>query len=148
LPVASQLLTVKVAAPPLTGRFQAAAAEQGKVVKLVCQFDSAMPFSETFTARLDGLPPRATAKAVELKPGAKQVEFTIAIDATTPPGESSALVCELVGRDGEQKVVYRVGRGGVLAVHPPGAVKSDASGKALSPLDALRRSEKDGPKKR
>jgi hypothetical protein len=148
LPVASQVLAAKVAAPPLKGRFLPASAEQGKAVKVTCQLDFAAPLTEAFTATLDGLPPRATAKAVELKPGAKRVEFTVAIDATTPPGECSSLVCELAGKVGEARVVYRVGRGGVLAVHPPGAVKSDASGKALSPLDALRRSEqKDGVKK-
>jgi hypothetical protein len=142
LPVASELLTVKVTAPPLTGRFRPAASEQGKVVKVSCQLGFAAPFSEPFTATLDGLPPRATAKPVELKPGAKQVEFTVAIDATTPPGEHSSLVCELNGKVGAQRVVYRVGRGGILAIHPPGSGRSDASGKALSPLDVLRRTEK------
>ncbi len=141
LPVASQLQAVKVAQPPLKARFLPASAEQGKVVTVTCQLESASPFSEGIMATLDGLPPRATAKPVELKSGAKQVEFTVALDATTPLGERSSLVCELAGKVGEQRVVYRVGRGGVLAVHPPGAVKSDASGKALSPLDVLRRSE-------
>ncbi|HZV06851.1 MAG TPA: PPC domain-containing protein [Gemmataceae bacterium] len=148
LPVASQLLDVKVAAPPLKGRFLPLVAEQGKTVKVTCQLDFAAPLSEALTATLDGLPPRATAKKVELKPGAKRVEFTIVVDATTPPGEYRSLVCELAGKVEGQNVVYRVGRGGVLEVHPPGAVKSDASGKALSPLDALRRNErKEGMKK-
>jgi hypothetical protein len=141
LPVASDLLAVKVAQPPMKGHFLPVSAEQGKVVTVTCQFDSVAPLSETFTARLDGLPPRATAKSIELKPGARQVEFTVAIDATTPLGERSSLVCELTGKVGEQKVVYRIGRGGVLVVLPPGAVKSDASGKVLSPLDVLRGSE-------
>jgi hypothetical protein len=149
LPVASPLLAVKVAAPPLKGRFLPAAAEQGKSVKVNCQLDFAASLPENFTAKLDGLPPRATAKPVELKPGAKQVEFTVAVDATTPPGSHPSLVCELAGRVGGQQVVYRVGRGGVLEVHVPGAVKTDASGKALSPLEALRQSErKEEAKKR
>jgi hypothetical protein len=149
LPVASDLLAVKVAQPPMKGHFLPISAEQGKVVTMTCRLDSAVPLPETFTARLDGLPPRATAKDVELKPGARQVEFTVALDASTPLGERSSLVCELTGKVGEQKVVYRIGRGGVLAVLPPGAAKSDASGKVLSPLDVLRGSEqKAGGKKR
>jgi hypothetical protein len=148
LPVVSQLLAVKVAAPPLKGRFLPASAEQGKVVKVTCQFDFAASLQGSFTATLSGLPPRATAKPVELKPGAKRVEFTVAVDATTPTGEHPSLVCELAGKVGEQRVVYRVGRGGALVVHAPGAINTDASGKPLSPLEALRRGErKEGPKK-
>jgi hypothetical protein len=147
LAVASQLLTVKVAAAPVKGRFLEATAEQGKVVKVTCELDAA-PLPAGFTAKLDGLPPRATAEMVELKPGAKRVEFRVAVDATTPPGAHPSLVCELAGRVGGQAVVYRVGRGGALPVHAPGAVKTDASGKALNPLDALRQSErKEAPKK-
>jgi hypothetical protein len=148
LPVASELLAVKVAAPPLKGRFLAAVAEQGKSVKVICQLDSAASLQGPFTAKLDGLPPRATAEAVDLKPSARRVEFTVAVDATTPPGTHPSLVCELAGRVGGQQVVYRVGRGGALVIHAPGALKTDASGKELSPLDALRQSErKEGPKK-
>jgi hypothetical protein len=148
LAVASQLLAVKVAAAPVKGRFLAAAAEQGKVVQVVCEFDPAAPPPAGLTAKLDGLPPRATAETVELKPGAKRVEFRVAVAANTPAGAHPSLVCELSGRVGGQRVVYRVGRGGALAVHAPGAVKTDASGKALNPLDALRQSErKAAPKK-
>jgi hypothetical protein len=141
LPVSSQLLAVKVAVPPLKGRFLSAAAEQGKAVNVTCQLDFAASLPGPFTAKLVGLPPRATAEPVELKPGAKQVEFRVAVDASTPTGEHPSLVCELAGRVGEQRVVYRVGRGGTFVVHAPGAIKTDASGKPLSPLDALRRSE-------
>jgi hypothetical protein len=96
----------------------------------------------TFTAKLDGLPPRAAAQPVEVRGGAKRVEFAVTADATTPAGAHDALVCELAGTVGGQKVVYRVGRGGVLKVDAPGAVKTDAAGKPLSPLDALRQQEK------
>ncbi len=142
LPVVSQLLAVKVGPPPLTGRFEPAVVEQGKTVKVTCQLDDASPLADAFTATLEGLPPRATASRVELKPGARRVEFTVAVDARTPPGEHQTLVCELAGKVGEQRVVYRVGRGGSLVVQPPGTVKSDASGKPLSPLERLRRSER------
>jgi hypothetical protein len=148
LPVASELLAVKVAAPPLKGRFLPAVAEQGKSVKVICQLDSAASLQGPFTAKLDGLPPRARAESIELKSGVKRLEFTVVVDATTPPGTHPSLVCELAGRVDEQRVVYRVGRGGALVVHAPGGVKTDASGKELSPLDALRQSErKEGPKK-
>jgi len=145
VPVASELVPVRVAVPPVAGRLLPAAGEQGCTVKVVCRFDVAP--AGAFTARLDGLPAQATAQPVAVSPGAQQVELMVAVAAGTPPGEHASLVCELAGEVGGQKVVYRVGRGGTLAVHPPGGVKTDAAGKPLSPLDALRQAQKKDDKK-
>jgi hypothetical protein len=134
--VSSGLVAAKVAAAPVAGRFAPVAAEQGKTITVVCALDAGLPGE--FTATLAGLPPRAATPAVVMKPGAKQIEFAITVDPTTPPGEHPTLVCELVREVGGRKVVYRLGRGGVLTVSAPGAVKTDAAGKPLSPLDALR----------
>ncbi|VTR93995.1 Probable serine proteinase, subtilase family OS=Planctomyces maris DSM 8797 GN=PM8797T_03955 PE=4 SV=1: PPC [Gemmata massiliana] len=139
--VASEMHAVKLAEAPLRGKFDLTAGEQGKSVKVVCKFDGP-PLKGNFTAKLDGLPPRATSKEVQVQADAKQVEFTVAIDATTPPGTHASLVCELVGTVGGQKAVYRLGRDGTLKVDVPGAVKTDAAGKPLSPLDALRLEQK------
>jgi hypothetical protein len=148
IPVASEVVALKVAGPPVKGRFAPAAGEQGKSVTVACQLEAAAPLAGTLTARLDGLPPRATAEPVEVKGSARQVEFKVTLDPTTPPGEHRSLVCELSGSVGGHKVVYRVGRGGSLRVDAAGAVKTDAAGKPLSPLDALRRAQKKGgPKK-
>lgn len=141
-PVASALVAVKTTAPPAKGTFAEAAGEQGKTVKVVCKLDPASVLAGEFTAKLDGLPPRAAAKPVSVKPGATAVEFVVTIDPTTPPGSHPSLVCELSGTVGGQNVVYRLGRGGVLKVDVPGAVKTDATGKPLSPLDALRLEQK------
>ena len=147
-PVASEVIAVKVAKPALSGQFAPAACEQGKTVKIVCKFGAAIPAGSEFTAKLDGLPPRATAQPIAVKPGMKEVEFVVTIDAATPPGDHRSLVCELAGTVGSEKVVYRLGRGGALKVDAPGAVKTDANGKPLSPLDALRQEQKkDEPKK-
>jgi hypothetical protein len=143
-PVASELLGIRVTEAPVKGKFAPAAGEQGKTVRVVCAFDTA-PLPGPFTATLAGLPPRATANSVEVKREARQVEFTVTLDPTTPPGEHKSLVCELTGSIGGQKVVYRVGRDGALKVEVPGAVKTDATGKPLSPLDALRLEQKKKP---
>jgi hypothetical protein len=143
--VASGVVPVRVAAAPVTGQFLPAAGEQGQTVKVVCRFDSPPPGS--YTAELVGLPPRATAKPITVQGGATQVEFTVALEATTPAGECRALVCELAGEAGGQKVLYRVGRGGLFTIHAPGAGKTDAAGKPLSPLDALRQAQKKDDKK-
>ncbi len=131
---------VTIADPPLKDEFAPAAGEQGKSVKVVCKLDGAA--KAAFIAKLDGLPPRATAKPVEVNGGAKHIEFVVTVDPTTPSGEHKSLVCELTGTVGGQMVVYRVGRDGALKVDAPGAVKTDANGKPLSPLDALRQEQK------
>jgi hypothetical protein len=77
-----------------------------------------------------------------VKSGAKEIEFLVTVDATTPPGAHASLVCELSGTVEGQKVVYRIGRVGTLRIDAPGGVKTDASGKPLSPLDALRLEQK------
>ena len=53
-------------------------------------------------------------------PGLRRVEFRVTVAATTPVGEHDTLVCRLTGKVGGQDVVYRVGRGGMLKVVPPG----------------------------
>jgi hypothetical protein len=142
IPVASEVTALKVAEPPVKGRFAPAAGEQGKSVTVQCQLETAAALADTLTAKLDGLPSRATARPVEVRGNARQVEFKVSLDPTTPPGEYRSLVCELTGSVGGHKVVYRVGRGGSLRVDVAGSVKTDATGKPLSPLDALRQEQK------
>jgi hypothetical protein len=142
VPTASELVAMQVTEAPVKGELPLTGAEQGKTVKVICKFESAKPLPAGFTAKLDGLPPRTTAEAVTLKADPKQVEFTVAVAATTPPGAHNSLVCELTGTIDGQKVVYRIGRGGILKVDLPGAVKTDANGKVLSPLEALRLEQK------
>ncbi|HKB05805.1 MAG TPA: PPC domain-containing protein [Gemmataceae bacterium] len=139
-PVAAPLVAIRVAEPPVKGKFDLVAAEQGRSTRVTCQFDRPAPAN--FTAKLDGLPPRAKADSVEVKAGDRAATFAVSVDPTTPPGSQPALVCELAGEVGGRKVVYRVGRGGVFTVNVPGSVKTDATGKPLSPLEALRLSEK------
>lgn len=141
-PVASNVVPLAVAAAPVKGAFKPAAGEQGKAAAVVCTLDLPAGLAGPFTAKLDGLPPRTVAPLVEVPAGAKQVTFAVAVDKDTPPTPYPSLVCELAGEAGGRKVVYRVGRGGVLTVNPPGGGKTDAAGKPLSPLEALRHAEK------
>lgn len=141
-PVASNLVAITVAAAPVKGAFRPAAGEQGKATKVVCTLDLPAGLTGPFTAKLDGLPPRTVAPPVEVATGSKTVEFAVTVDKDTPPTPYPSLVCELAGQVGGRKVVYRLGRGGVLAVNPPGGGKTDAAGKPLSPLEALRQAEK------
>jgi hypothetical protein len=139
-PVASAITPINLVTAVIPGRFSPAAAEQGKSTRVVCEFEKPTP--APFTAKLDGLPPRVVAEPVSVPAGADRVEFTVTVDPTTPVGTVKTLVCELAGTVNGQKVVYRVGRGGVLRVDVPGGLKTDAQGQPLSPLERLRLEQK------
>jgi hypothetical protein len=146
--VASEALPLAVGEPALKGQFAPAWGEQGKAVTVVCRFASPLTGEVPAVAQLEGLPPRAQAPPVEVAIGARQVAFKVTLDPTTPPGECRVLVCALHRDVDGRKVVYHVGRGGCLKVEAAGTVKTDANGKPLSPLDALRQQQKqDAPKK-
>ena len=138
-PVASAVSPIRVAGAIVRGKIAPVAAEQGKRVTIVCELEGEVG---EFTAKLDGLPPRATAKPVVVKAGARQVAFDVSIDPTTPAGEHRSLVCELAGQVGGREIIHRVGRGGILKLDAPGALRTDKTGKPLSPLEALRLEQK------
>ena len=140
--VASRFVPIELSRPSIAGHFNPTAVEQGQAVVVTCALELASPLSGPMTATLEGLPPRASAKPVEVTPGLRRVEFPVIVAATTPLGEHDSLACRLTGDVGGQVVVYRVGRGGILKVVAPGTLAIDADGKPLSPLEALRRKER------
>jgi hypothetical protein len=140
VPVASQAVAIRTQKPRLQGQIAPIAVEQGQTVSVVCQLDAVLTASSPFVAKLDGLPPRATAEDVAVN--GKTIRFTVKVDPTTPLGQVKSLVCELHGTVDNQPVVYRVARNSVFRVAAPGTLQSDASGKTLSPLEALRQHEK------
>jgi hypothetical protein len=92
-------------------------------------------------ARLLNLPPRVTAKEVEIDGSAKELAFPISIAADGPLALHGQLVAELtIVKDG-QAVVHYVGRGGSLKIDAPGTRAADENGRPLSKLEALRREE-------
>ncbi len=125
-------------AAPVSGRLEAVAVEQGKTVTVICTLEPVWPPGSAAVATLEGLPPRAEAAPVEVAPGARRVEFRVAVATTTPAGEHETLSCRLTSKVGGREFAYRIGRGGQLKVYPPGLLTTGADGKPLSPLDALR----------
>jgi hypothetical protein len=143
--VSSRFVKLDVAKAAVTGRIEPTSVEQGKSASITCHIEPGEPVPVDAVATLEGLPPRATAQPVEVPSGARQIVFRVSIDATTPLGDYQALVCRLAGTIRGQRVVYRVGRGGRLQVHAPGAKLTGPDGKPLSPLDALRLKERAAP---
>jgi hypothetical protein len=145
--VASRFVPLELTPAPISGRFEPTAAEQGRSVTIACTIESARPLPGEMTATLEGLPPRAEATPVTIAPNARRVEFRVHVAASTPVGLYEGLTCRLSGQADGQSVVYRVGRGGRLKVHPVGALATGADGRPLSPLDALRLREAAAEKK-
>jgi hypothetical protein len=136
--VCSDLVKVEIAASPIVGTLDSAAARQGESISFCCVFNQALPGS--FQAQLSGLPPRVSSSAVDLAAGAEKVTFAIQVDPTTPEGDYRTLACELHGLLGTQQVTYRIGsRTGSLRIDSPTSDRIDSDGKPISKLEALRR---------
>ncbi len=140
--VASRFIPLALTPAPISGRFDPAAVEQGKTVAVSLKLESSLTLPGAMVAILEGLPPRARAVPVEIRQGVERVEFQVDAPATTPVGAYDTLACRLTGRIAGREVSYRLGQGGSLKVYAPGAMTTDAGGKPLSPLDALRIKER------
>src|SRR5262249_3866319 len=115
-PVASAPVTLRLARASVKGVVVAAIVEQGKSAKVVCELDASAPLPGAFEAALEGLPARVKAKPVAVVGAARKVEFDLEVAPTSPVGTHATLVCVLTGTVAGQKVVYRVGRNGTLAI--------------------------------
>jgi hypothetical protein len=137
--VASQLVPLRIAAAPLTGKINVVAAEAGKKVNVVCELSCNGEAPEQLTAMLEGLPNRVHTSPVTISRDDRRASFEVTIEPTAPLGSFTGLACRLSGTIGGQDVSYCVGRGSVLKIEPSGTLVTDESGRALSPLEALRR---------
>src|SRR5262249_34541482 len=131
--VSSKFVALELAPAPVSGRIPPVSVAQGKSATVTCILEPGAPIPGRAEATLEGLPPRATAKPVEVAQGARRIEFQVSIASTTPVGEYPSLVCRLAGQVEGQDVVYRAGRGGLLKVNPPGATLTGPDGRPLSP---------------
>ncbi|MBC8117222.1 MAG: hypothetical protein H7062_22735 [Candidatus Saccharimonas sp.] len=139
--VASSLVTLQVSKSPVTGAIGTVTAEQGKEIKLVCSLQSHGPLPKQMTATLEGLPNRVATSPVTVSSKDQQVTFIVKLEPTAPVGSFPSLVCRLTGTIDGQEVSCCVGRGGVLKIESAGALVTDATGRPLSPLEVLRRSQ-------
>jgi len=139
--VASQFISITIAKPFVTGKFEPGIGEQGGECKVTCKLDPTSLSSGRVKAKLLRLPPRVTAQDVEIDGNAKEVSFPVKIAADGPLALHGQLVAELtIVKDG-QEVIHYVGRGGTLKVEVPGGRLVDEKGRPLTKLEALRLEE-------
>ncbi len=139
--VASRFVALELGPAPAVGRVEPAVAEQGRTVTVAVALEHARPLPASMTAILEGLPSRVEASPVPVAPEARRLEFRVVLARDAPVGRYEGLAVRLSGQAGGRAIVYRVGRGGRLEIHPAGALSAGGDGKPLSPLDALRARE-------
>jgi hypothetical protein len=139
--VATQLVTLEIAASPISGAIGQQTAEPGNEFTLTIPLERTGTTPNALTASLVGLPNRVTSEEANVAVTDKAVTFKVRLASDAPLGEFANLFCELTGQLNGQTVVYRVGRGGSLKIVRPGEFVTDASGRALSRLEILRKAE-------
>jgi hypothetical protein len=146
--VATQLVDLKITESPVTGKIARVSAEQGSLLEVACSVERHGPVQDRLEAVLEGLPNRVKTEPVTLEAGDSCVKFAIKLDSTAPIGQFNSLICRLKGKIGDQAISYCIGRGGVLKIEPPGGLVTDAEGRPLSPLEALRKTQNPAVKPR
>jgi hypothetical protein len=119
LHVASQLTSLEIGEPFVTGKIQTLAASPGDSPKLVCKLDHKKPFEGKATLKLMGLPDKITAPEVQITAEDKEAVFELKIDAKCPFGSHKQLFCAGDIKANSQSIPHNIGAGGVLRVVPP-----------------------------
>ena len=140
--VCSEIAQLQIAASPIKATLQQTAGEQGTTIQVLCRLewnkDAQLPSELTVT--LEDLPNRVKADPVVWK-GENEIRIPLHLDATAPLGTFDSVYGRMTGMINGQKVSFNIGRGTKLIIAEPGKLIRSASGDALSPLDALRRSK-------
>ena len=112
----SQLFTVKVEEPFVTGSITNATTEQGQNVEIVIELEHPRDWQGEGELKLLGLPAHASADNIKVTPGQDKATFKVNIAENTPPGTHRSLMCELTIQVNGEPVIHQFGQGGRLRV--------------------------------
>lgn len=93
--VASQLATLRVAAPYVMAEVPRASGEQGQEIQVFGKFTFVEGFEGTATATLVGLPPNSTAEPLTIDPSKPELAFTVKTTAEVPVGKHKSPFIEI-----------------------------------------------------
>lgn len=137
-PICSSLRELKIIDNPARGTIQPIAAECGQTLSIPFHFEIEPEFATELVAELEGLPNRVIAKPVSVGKDQRTAAFELQVAPDSPVGTFNALSVRLSGTRMGQRVSYSVSRKTVLVIAPQGKSYKDATGRPLSPLEALR----------
>ncbi len=141
--VASELIELAIAETPIVGEFQTLAAEQGESLQVHCQLKRTAQTPMRLTATLEGLPNRVGCESQIVRDSDQQVVFNVKFADDSPVGVFPSVQCRLVGEIDGQAVSFVVAPNSALQIAPKGKLFRGADGQPLSPLEALRRTQKE-----
>lgn len=125
--VSSNLAKLTVAPQFLALKFDAVSVEQGKEIDLAVKVNKLADFSGEAKMTLVGLPNKVTTEPATITKDSTEVVFHIKTEATSPPGETKSLFCEVVIQKDGEPIVHNLGTGR-LRVDTPLAQKQKATG--------------------
>ncbi|MFT5904689.1 MAG: hypothetical protein ACI9E1_000275 [Cryomorphaceae bacterium] len=127
--ISSNIITIDVAKPLMTGKLALAATEQGVDTAFICDIQQLQKFSGKAKLTLHGLPDGITAQPVEITHTTKQIAIPVKVPATARKGKHGNLFCRAVITINGQKITQTLAQGGTLRVNPPAKVKVPAKAK-------------------
>ena len=115
--VSSQLFTMEIAPPFVAFAQDRSAVEQGAKAPLFGKLTVNAPFDGKAKATIIGLPAKVTAPTVEFGPEAKELNFEVTTDKTSPAGKHGVYVQVIVMKNGE--TLYHAVGGNELRIDVP-----------------------------
>ena len=137
--VATSLVPVTIAASPVSAEAIRIVTEQGRAVRAVVRPTVHGRLPEKLSVAIEGLPNRISSKAIEWDGREPELAFEVVPETTAPVGEFADIQVRVSGVLDGQPASWLVAGGTVLQVESPGGLVLDASGRALSRLEKLRR---------
>ena len=127
--VSSQLASLEVAEPFVTGKIETVSVSPGQSAKMVCKLDQKKPFDGKAKIKLLGLPDKVTAPEIEISKDHKEAAFNVVADAKCSTGSFKNLFCSLEVAKESEVIPHSIAQGGVLRIVPP---KKDKETKVAS----------------
>jgi len=146
--ISSNIITIEVAKPLMTGKLALAATEQGVDTAFICDIQPMQKFSGKAKLTLHGLPDGITAQPVEITHTTKQIAIPIEVPVTARKGKHGNLFCRAVVTINGQKITQILAQGGTLRVNPPAKVKVKVKEKTKTEIAKKPPTEKKAPPKK
>lgn len=124
----SQLFTIKVESPFVTGTLDNTKCEQGQTAQVVVNLEHARDWQGQGELILLGLPANTQADPITITPGQEQATFQVKVADNSPTGNHGSLMCELTIQVNGEPVIHRFGQGGRLRIDRPGKDNAQAKG--------------------
>ena len=117
--VSTQPAQLEVASPFISGKIETLWLNPGKTNQLTVNIQQLKPFEGKAAIRLQGLPDKVTATAMEITKTNQDVVFEVAADPQCPVGSHKNLFCSVDIEQNGQVIPHNLAAGAVIRVVPP-----------------------------